>query len=284
MAERKDLRAFVKKHCAITAPTDGTDTVAEPGYFRFDAGRTSKESRKAGAKVDWGADPEATADQVQQRVDMLVADGHARIYVRAIGHADSYPLDSLMVEGDPEAALDIPADPKGQHAVNEAVAAVMLGQQRQVDRLCERVERLGEERQEAMLQAGLYMLAAQGAQDGGRMAAVKESLTALGPTLERTIPLLVSAWLGTPLPAPPVEPGAEPGVVLDAAIGEMDGLFARMASIAVAHPGSMTPERLARITGILAKYGGSKPTGDSGQPVTGSKPVPTSDSDPPVTG
>lgn len=266
-AETSELRAFVKRHCAITAPADGQESSAEAGYFRFDAGRTSKEARKSGARVDWG-DPDSTLDAVQQRIKMLVADGHARIYIRAIGHADTYPVDSLTIEGDPEAALDIAPDPKGAHAVNEAVAAVMLGQHRTIERMVERVERLGEERQEAMLQAGLYMLAAQGAQDGGRMAAVRESLVALGPTLERTLPMLVSAWFGTPVQGPPVEPGADPGAVLDAAIADMDALLARMATVAVAHPGSMSAERVARITAILTKYSGAQPTGDTGQPVT----------------
>lgn len=274
-AERQGLRAFVKRHCAVTAPADGAEPAPEAGYFRFDVGRTSKEARKGGAAVPWG-EPESTCDAVEQRVRMLVADGHPRVYVRAIGSGDTHPVDSMMVEGDPEAQLDIPPDPKGAHAVNEAVAAVMLGQQRSIERLLDRAESLAEQRQEMALQAGLYMLAAQGAQDGGRMAALQESLKSLAPTLERTVPLLVSAWLGAPMAAPPpADPGADPGAQLDAGIGELDALLGRMAAVAVAHPGSMTTERIARITAVLGKYGGAAPppaSGDSGESVTGSAP------------
>lgn len=254
--ERANLRDFVKRHCAITAVADGEKEQAADGYFRMDAGRTSKEARKAGAHVPWG-EPEATFEAVAQRVKMLIADGHPKIYVRAIGSGDTYPMDSIAVEGDPEASLDIAPDPKGANSVNEAVAAVMLGQQRQTDRLLDRIERLAEERQEAALQAGLYMLAASSG-DGGRMQALQTSLTALAPTLERTVPMLVSAWLGIPLP-PPGDPNADPSdpsAAVDVAITELDAAFAKVAHAAAANPSVVTAERIARVNAIIRKYGG----------------------------
>jgi hypothetical protein len=263
-AETKLLRDFVKRHCAITTTEDGQEKTAE-GYFRFDVGRTSKDARKKGANVEWG-EPETTFETVTQRVAMLAGDGYARIYVRAVGHADSWPMDSVTVEGDPEAALDLPADPKGQFAVNEAVAAVMLGQQRSMDRLVERLERVSEERQEQMVNAGLYMLAAQGHQDGSKMAQVQALMSALAPTFERTVPMLVAAWLGVAPPPEAPPPGADPGVVVDHTIVELDSVLARMAAVFAAHPTTATAERFARITAILAKYGGGGSTRGSSAP------------------
>lgn len=251
-AETEDLEEFVRRTLAVT---DGE--VASIGYYRLDTGKATKGAKKGAANVDWTGTPAEVVAKLQQRIRMLRGDGAPKIWVRAIEQGDSHPVDSITLEGAPDAADELDPEPgRGPHAPAEGLSAVAIRLIAANERLTDRLQEQGEQLRDTAVREALFALAAQSAQDGNTAERIQAALQILEPTIRASMPILIDRLVpGQNRPAPADVPDdAPPAERFDAAIVELEQLLARMAGIAAEDPSILTPERVGAVGAAIGRY------------------------------